>query len=230
MCPMDYKIQNITIKLKSIEPYKPSFLTELLGNNIEIKKNSIVCDIGTGCGILAILASKLGAKRVYAIDIDKKCKKSIEINSKANNVKNIIFLQGSVLNPLEQKVDTIIANLPQTPSNKKIDFHRHGSSDGAKYNMELIKNAPRYLKKNGTLFFSLMSISNPIKILKLLRNRYYATIIASKEREFEKKRYEKLSKGLSNYIFSLNKKNKAILHCRNGKCYFFNYILKATLK
>ena len=230
MCTMDYKLQNITIKLKTTKPYKPSFLTELLGSSIEIKKNSVVADIGTGCGILAILASKLGAKNIYAIDIDRKCKKSVEINSKANNVRNMVFLQGSMLKPLKEKVDIIIANLPQTPSNKKIDFHRHGSSDGAKYNMELIKNAPRYLKKNGTLFFSLMSISNPIKILGLLKKRFYITIAAAKERELDKKRFEKLSKGLSMYILQLNKKSKAILYCRNGNCYFVNYIINATLK
>ena len=205
---MNYKFKKINIKIKNTRPYEPSFLTELLGNNIEIKKNSVVCDIGSGCGILAILASKLGAKKVYAIDIDDKCKKSIEINSKANNVDDIIFLQGNMLYPLKERVDVIIANLPQTPSNKKMDFHRHGSSDGAKYIAQLIKNAPKYLKKNGVLFFSLMSISNPTKIFKLLKSKYNFEVIACKEREFVKKRYEKLSKGLSNYILGLNKKNK----------------------
>ncbi len=227
---MKLKLQNIIIKLKTTKPYKPSFLTEMLGNNIKIKKNSIVADIGTGCGVLAILASKLGAKKVYAIDVDKECKKSIEINSKINNIKNIFFLRGSMLKPLKERVDIIIANLPQTPSNKRIDFHRYGSADGTKYNAELIKNAPKHLKKNGSIFFSLMSISNPIKILKLLKKKYRVSIIAAKEREFEKNRYEKLSKGLSNYIFELNKNNKAILYYRNKKWYFVNYIVKATLK
>lgn len=227
---MELKLQNIKVKLKATKPYTPSFLTELLGDSIEIKKNSVVADIGTGCGILAILASKLGAKRVYAIDVDKECEKSVKINSKINNVKNIIFLQGSMLKPLKEKVNIIIANLPQTPSNKKIDFHRYGSSDGTKYNTELIKNAPKYLDNNGAIFFSLMSTSNPIRIFKSLKNKYKSDIVAIKEREFEKKRYEKLSKGLSSHILGLNKKNKAILHCRNGKCYFFNYIIKAALK
>ena len=227
---MNIKLQNITIKLKSTKPYKPSFLTELLGNNIEIKKNSIVADIGTGCGILAILAAKLGAKKVYAIDIDNNCRKSVEANSKINNIKNTVFLQGSMLKPLKEKADIIIANLPQTPSNKKIDFHRYGSADGTKHILELIKNAPKYLRKDGIIFFSLMSISNPIKILRLLNKKYEYEIIVAKEREFEKKKYEKLSKGLSDYILDLNKKNKAILYYRNKRWYYVNYIIKATLK
>lgn len=227
---MILKFQNKTIKLKTTKPYKPSFLTELLGNNIEIKKDFIVADIGTGCGILSILASKLGAKKVYAIDVDKNCEKSVETNSKVNNVGNIVFLQGRMLNPLKEKVDIIIANLPQMPSNKKIHFHRYGSSDGTKYIVELIKNAPKYLKKNGAVFFSLMSISNPIKIFKLLKKKYHFEITACREREFDKKRFEKLSKGLSSYILGLNKQNKSILYFRNKEWYYVNYIIKAILK
>ena len=227
---MNYKLQGIRIKIKNPKPYRPSFLTELLGNSIKIRKNSIVCDVGCGCGILAVLASKLGAKKAYAIDIDINCRDSIEINSKANNAKNIVFLQGSMLNPLKEKVDIIIASLPQMPSNKKIDIHRYGSVDGAKFNVQLIKNAPKYLKKNGAIFFSLMSISNPIKIFNLLKNQYYISVIAAKERKFEEKRFEELSKGLCRYILELNKKNKAILYFRNGNCYFINYIIKAELR
>ena len=227
---MNYKFKNINIKIKNLKPYKPSILTELLGSNIEVKKNSLVADIGTGCGILAILASKLGAKKVYAVDVDENCKIPIELNSKINNANNIIFLHGSMLKPLKEKVDVIIANLPQMPSNRKIDFHRYGSADGTKYNAELIKTAPKYLRKNGVVFFSLMSISNPAGVFKLLKSRFYIAIVAVKEREFDKRRYEKLSKGLSNYIFELNEQNKAILYFRNKKWHYVNYIIKATLK
>lgn len=227
---MDYKLHGMTIRIMDSRPYKPSSLTELLANSMDIKKNSVVADIGTGCGILAILASKLGAKKVYAIDIDENCRSSVEANSEANKTNNVFFLKGDMLRPLKEKVDVIIASLPQMPSQKKIDVHRHGSTDGTKYNLKLVKEAPRYLNKNGALFFSLMSISNPMKILNEFGKRYYATIVATKERVFDKKRFGKLSKGLSNYIFDLNKRDKAILYYRNGKWYYVSYIIKAGLR
>ena len=227
---MNYKFQNAAVKIKNSSPYEPSSLTKLLADNIEIKKNSVVADIGTGCGILAILASKLGAKRVYATDIDESCRKSIEINSEINNAKNVEFLHGSMLKPLNEKVDVIIASLPQMPSDKKIDIHRHGSTDGTKYIMELVSNAPKYLRKNGVLFFSLMSISNPVKILKSLKKKVYISIMAAIEKGFDKKRFDKLSKGLSGYILELNRKNKSILYFRNRKWHYICYIIKAELK
>ena len=227
---MNYKLQGISIRIEDPRPYKPSYLTELLANNIEIKKKSIVADIGTGCGILAILASKLGAKRVYAVDIDENCRKPIEGNSKINNAGNIEFLRGDMLRPLKEKADVIVASLPQMPSNKKIDIHRHGSSDGAKYNLELIKNAPKYLRKNGAVFFSVMSISNPMKVFKALREKFYMVIAAAKEMEFDKKKFDMLSEGLSDYILGLGRKNKSLVCYRNKKWYYVAYIIKAMLK
>jgi len=48
------------------------------GRNIAYKKaiekiapGSIMCDIGTGTGLLSILAAKAGAKKVYSIEMDK---------------------------------------------------------------------------------------------------------------------------------------------------------------
>lgn len=227
---MDYKFQGMTIRIKDQKPYKPSSLTELLASKIEIRKNSIAADIGTGCGILAILASKLGAKKAYAIDIDESCRKPIEVNSKANNLGNVVFLKGNMLNPLKEKADVIIASLPQMPSSSKIDMHRHGSADGTKFNAELIKNAPKYLSRKGVLFFSLMSISNPIKILKLLEKKFHVSIAAAREREFDRKRFDKLSKGLSDYIFELSRKGKSAIYYRNRKWYYVMYAIKATLK
>lgn len=227
---MNCRFQGITVRIKDQRPYKPSALTELLAGNIEVRKNSIAADIGTGCGVLAALASKLGAKKVYAIDVDENCRKPVEANSKANNLDNVIFLKGNMLSPLKEKVDVIIASLPQMPSNRKIGIHRHGSKDGAKFNAELIKKAPKYLRRNGVLFFSLMSISSPIKILKLLEKKFHASIVGAKERKFDKKRFDKLSKGLSDYIFELSKKDKSVLYYRNGKWYYVMYVIKATLK
>lgn len=227
---MDYRLQNTVIRIKNPEPYKPSSLTELLAHNIEIRKNSIVADVGTGCGVLAILASKLGAKKVYAVDIDEGCRLPVKTNSRANNAGNVEFLHGSMLKPLKEKVDVIVASLPQMPSFRKIDLHRHGSIDGTKCNIVLVREASRHLKKNGTLFFSLMSLSNPTRIFNELRKKYKFSVIAARERPFERKRLDRLAKDLSKYILGLNRKNKAMLFFRDGKCYFVNYIIKAEMK
>ena len=210
--------------------YKPTFSTKMLADSIEIMGNPVVCDVGTGCGVLALLASKLGAKKVFAIDIDRKSGICVQKNSKANKIENVEFLQGSIFMPLKDKVDIIVANLPQTPSNKKIDMHRNGSLDGTKNIMGLLRTAPKKLKKRGFVLFTLFSLSNPSRIFNYLRKHYNFKVISVAERKFVKKKYESLSKGLSSYIIGMAKKGKAMFFCRDNELYYLVYVVKAIPK
>ena len=72
-----------------------------------------VLDIGTGSGILAIAAAKLGASRSRGIDIDPTAIKTAEQNAKENNV-NIDFSVCNLLTenlPFDEKFDVITMNI-----------------------------------------------------------------------------------------------------------------------
>ena len=56
-------------------------ISDILKSNRDIKN---FLDIGTGSGILSIIASKLNAKRVVAIDIDENCELNLLENLKLN--------------------------------------------------------------------------------------------------------------------------------------------------
>ena len=74
-------------------------------------RNKSVLDMGCGTGILAIMASKLGAIEITAIDNDPVCCKSALENEKLNNINNIEILCGSKEIIPEKKYDIIIANI-----------------------------------------------------------------------------------------------------------------------
>ncbi|MDB5014771.1 MAG: prmA [Daejeonella sp.] len=74
-------------------------------------KGKHVLDMGCGTGILAILASKLGAKSVVAIDYDPVCFESTIENSSLNNISNIVALCGSKEIIPDQKFEIILANI-----------------------------------------------------------------------------------------------------------------------
>ena len=69
-----------------------------------------VLDFGTGTGILAIMAKKLGAKNVLAIDNDEWSINNAKENVIANEYSDIILLQKDNLDGLE-KFDIILANI-----------------------------------------------------------------------------------------------------------------------
>ncbi|HEY4485309.1 MAG TPA: 50S ribosomal protein L11 methyltransferase [Nitrospiria bacterium] len=66
-------------------------------------------DIGTGSGILAIAAAKLGARRVIAVEIDPDALSAAKRNVKLNRVENRITLRKSM--PHRRTFPCVVANL-----------------------------------------------------------------------------------------------------------------------
>ena len=73
--------------------------------------NSSVCDIGSGTGVLAILAEQRGANRIDAIDIDNWCYLNSLENIDRNNSKNINVFEGEVEKIMNLRYDIIFANI-----------------------------------------------------------------------------------------------------------------------
>jgi ribosomal protein L11 methyltransferase len=70
-----------------------------------------VMDFGTGTGILAILANKLGASGVWAVDNDPQCAENAVENFELNNSMNIQMATGSINVFGNLKYDIIIGNI-----------------------------------------------------------------------------------------------------------------------
>lgn len=86
---------------------------EWLANNPP--KGKTMIDYGCGSGILAIAASKLGAERVWAVDIDPQALAATEANAANNELQN-----GQIIATLPDKldapcVDLLIANILANP-------------------------------------------------------------------------------------------------------------------
>lgn len=81
-----------------------------------VRKGDIVVDMGTGSGILAMFAADAGAKKVYAIEWEKKnfvaLQKTFEVNGYA---QKIVLIKGDVTKvSLPEKVDVIIGEMIAT--------------------------------------------------------------------------------------------------------------------
>ncbi len=80
-----------------------------------MKPNACVADVGTGSGILAITAAKLGAKEVMAIDLDTLAVRVAKENVKINKVEKIVTVKhGNLLENVDAGFDIIVANIIST--------------------------------------------------------------------------------------------------------------------
>ncbi|WP_105956117.1 50S ribosomal protein L11 methyltransferase [Apilactobacillus quenuiae] len=79
---------------------------------IYLRENQSVLDVGTGSGVLSIVAKLLGADSVKAYDYDDDAIDSAKINIDLNGYKNEISVsKNSLLNGIKEKSDVILANM-----------------------------------------------------------------------------------------------------------------------
>ncbi len=77
-----------------------------------ITPDNVVFDVGTGSGILAVAAAKLGAASVRAVDLDPVAVRVAKENIAFNNVTACVEItQGDLLTGITGKADVIVANI-----------------------------------------------------------------------------------------------------------------------
>ena len=96
-----------------------------------IRPDTLVFDVGTGSGILAMAAARLGARAIKAVDIDGVAVRTAKENiAKAGLADRIDVKQGDLLHGTEGQADVIVANiladiiiqlLPDVPGKLKDD-------------------------------------------------------------------------------------------------------------
>ena len=117
--------------------YKIDNGTLVLAENMKVRENGNVLDIGCGIGILGIATAKLFNANVAMADINKRAVMLAGKNIELNNVKAEVC-QGNLYEKIKQNdFDVILSNPPQN-AGKEICF-------------QLIEKSKNYLKDGGNL-------------------------------------------------------------------------------
>jgi protein arginine N-methyltransferase 1 len=97
-----------------------------------VRPGSVVVDIGTGTGFFAIVACRLGARRVYAIDTNPAIEVARELAEENRCADRIELIQDDALRvTLRERADVVIADLrgpmPLAPAHLAVMQHAHES-------------------------------------------------------------------------------------------------------
>ncbi|KON29896.1 hypothetical protein AC477_05405 [miscellaneous Crenarchaeota group-1 archaeon SG8-32-1] len=146
--------------------YEPAEDTFLIADKLDVKNSDVVLDVGTGCGLLAVLAAEK-AKRVVAIDINPHAIECANRNAQTNKVKNKIdFRQGNLFEPIKENelFSLIIFNSPYLPSEPDEDSWIgrawDGGPNGRQVIDQFITKVPNFLLAGGRILLVQSSLSD----------------------------------------------------------------------
>jgi len=173
--------------------YEPAEDTFLAAENIVVNEDDTVLDMGTGCGILAILAAQK-AKTVVAVDANPHAIRCTRKNAEINKLTHKISVRkGDLFQPIrkDEKFDLIVFNAPYLPSTPKegrswLGRSWAGGPTGRHLIDRFMEEAPSYLEKEGKILLVQSSLANINETLKKFREAdLEAQVVAEKKVAFE---------------------------------------------
>lgn len=135
-----------------------------------VKPNDIVYDLGTGSGILAMIASQT-ARKVYAVELDPITYEYAKENIKINNFENINLIEADASEYnfkepsdviISEMLDTALITEPQVPVLNSI-LKKGLLKEGGKIIPEKVHNTAQVvISKMGHIYYDEEIISEPI--------------------------------------------------------------------
>lgn len=150
-------------------PFKDS---QPLVKNFKIQRGESVLDVGTGSGVIAIFACYKGAAKVVAVDINPAAVRTARYNTKLHGFEKVITVKRSNLfeNVGRKKFDVITTNLPFRNKSASDVVAQSQWDTGLRTNKRFFKEAGKYLKKDGRIYFS-QSNYGPVQKIKALAKK-----------------------------------------------------------
>ena len=113
------------------------------------RKVATALDLGTGCGVQALLAAR-HAETVTATDVNERATEYAALNAAMNDVGNVRVLQGSWFEPIgADRFDLVLANLPFVISPGATFIYRDGGLGRDELARSVVSSAPDHLEEGG---------------------------------------------------------------------------------
>ncbi len=147
--------------------YEPAEDSFLFAENLDVETGAQVLDVGTGCGVLGILAAEK-AGNVVAVDLNPYAVCCARENAALNNLLyKMAFIQTDLLTALNEsaKFDLILFNAPYLPAAESeaeswLGRSWAGGINGRKVIDRFIDVAPLHLKPDGRILLMQSTLAN----------------------------------------------------------------------
>ena len=166
--------------------YEPAEDTFLIAEKMRVTEDDTILDMGTGCGILAVLAAEK-AKSVLAVDVNPYALQCAAKNAENNGVKERIeFRRGDLFQPIKQneRFSLILFNAPYLPSEPDeekswIGKAWAGGRNGRKILDRFVMDAPKFLAAGGRIQLVQSSLSDVNRTLEVFGELHLRAMVAA---------------------------------------------------
>ena len=172
--------------------YEPAEDTFLIAEKMAVTEDDTVLDMGTGRGILAVLAAEK-AKTVVAVDINPYALECASRNAETNNANKIMFRHGDLFHPIKKNecFSLILFNspyLPSEPDEEKSWIVKAwaGGPTGRTVIDRFIADVPQRLADGGRILFVQSSLSDLNRTLEMFKEKnLHAMVVAQVKVRFD---------------------------------------------
>lgn len=170
--------------------YEPAEDTFLLANNLEVERMSRALEIGTGTGLIAILASRK-ARMVIATDINPHALDCTLKNIIVNKAYNVELRKGNLFESVkDEKFDLILFNTPYLPTAEdetvdgELDAAWNGGPSGREVIDRFLAEVKDHLNPGGKVQMVQSTLSGNEETLEKLEELGFKASITAREKGF----------------------------------------------
>jgi methylase of polypeptide subunit release factors len=171
--------------------FSPTSTSRTLADALEIGPDDTVIDVGCGSGVLAFVAAKLGAKKVYGCDLSAAAVEAAKLNAEHLGLQDICeFRQGDLLEPMRGvQASVVIGDVSGIPDELArvsgwFEDVPSGGPTGAELPRKLLETLGDTLGHGGRLYLPTGSLQDENAIIAAARKIFGDNMEQVLEREF----------------------------------------------
>jgi methylase of polypeptide subunit release factors len=171
--------------------FSPTSTSRTLADALEIGPDDTVIDVGCGSGVLAFVAARLGAKKVYGCDLSERAVEAARENAERLGLQDVCeFRAGNLLEPVRDVHATVligdVSGIPDELAEVTGWFQDvpAGGPTGAELPRQLLETIGDTLEPGGRLYLPTGTLQDEQSILRAARVVFGDNMEPVLEREF----------------------------------------------